>query len=168
MRRYSHSKSGLFLMELLLNLLLFCILCGCGLLFFIKSYNLTQDTTTLHQAVRITSSVAAIYESGDGSLTNIGRQYERPVIGEDSICIYFDETYEPCIKEAAQYYLLAHLVENLDESLSAAGLCKLDIRFYDMEDREIYSIIACNHNPSTPKEAGATAVVPWTGREVAP
>ena len=94
MRRYQRSKSGLFLMELLLNLLLFSALCGCGLLFFVKSYHLTQDTTTLHQAVRISTSMAAVYESGDGTLESLSKVFQRPAV-EGSICIYYDENYAP-------------------------------------------------------------------------
>ena len=146
MIRHRRSESGLFLMELLLNLMLFCLLCGGGLLFFIKSYNLTEHTTTLHQAVSITSSLSAIYESSDGSLEGIGKEYKRPVIDGVSLCIYFDEDYQPCIMEASKYYVLVHLTEETKD----APLRKVLITFYDDKDNEIYSLITCNYTPFTP------------------
>lgn len=141
MSRNSHSKSGLFLMELLINLLLFCLLCGCGLMFFIKSYNLTNDATALHQAVGITSSVAGIYETGDGTFTPLLEIYTDAAREDKYLCIYLDEAYNPCPKEQTAYYIM---VEQID---SAAG--KICIDFYNSSGKVLYSISTCHYSPAT-------------------
>ena len=166
MKRYQHTKSGLFLMELLLNILLFCILCSCGLLLFVKSHNLTRDTKLLHQASRITSSIAAVYEGGDGTLATLAQEFKRPAI-EGSICIYYDDNYEPCVREGAVYYVLAHLLTTDETGASTAGqhLQKLEICFYDTSDRMLYTITACHYTPSTPEENISASAA---GREVTP
>ena len=141
MKRYRHSKSGLFILELLINLLLFCFLCGCGLKFFIKSNTLTQDSVTLHNAVRITSSIAAIYESGDGSLNAILDEYTNGILGDQTLTIYFDKNFSPCDQNSAIY------------SASATGINsdipKIDIVFYNQNQEAVYSIRACNYTPAT-------------------
>lgn len=141
MSRYLHSKSALFLMELLFNLLLFCVLCGCGLLFFLKSHNLSKDTTLLHHAVSITTSVASIYESGDGSFSSLCNAYESAESESNLLYIYLDEEFNPCSKTDSIYYVLC---ENLNSTPD-----KIRIDFYNSKGTVAYSIRACNHTPST-------------------
>ena len=142
MRHKLHSKSGLFLMELLLNLLLFCLLCGCGLMFFIKSHNLTKDATTLQQAVSITSSVAGIYETGDGSFASLLQMYENADQEDKYLCIYLDEHFSPCPKEQTAYYVMAEAMDTSPD--------KIRIDFYNSEGEVLYTIWACHYTPATP------------------
>jgi hypothetical protein len=141
MSRQNYSKSGLFLLELLINLLLFSLLCGYGLMFFTKSNNLTQDTTTLHQAVRITSSIASIYESGDGSYAPLCAEYEHAVLEDDVLYIYFDANFQPCDSSDYVYYTF---IENLKTPLN-----KIRISFYDIDGNLSHAIVACYYAPST-------------------
>ena len=141
MRRRQYPKSGLFLLELLINLLLFCFLCGCGLMFFMKSYNLTHDATCLHNAVRIASSVAGIYETGDGSLTPLCNVFSDADRTGDTLSIYFDEEYNPCEKELSVYYIL---ITETDTTPA-----KIRIDFYDSDGETAYSIEAYNYTSST-------------------
>lgn len=141
MNRYHHSKSGLFLMELLINLLLFCVLCGCGLMFFMKSHNLANDATCLHQAVRITSSVAAIYETGDGSLTPLSEIYKAASSEQNGLTIYFDSGFRTCNKDGAVYRVTATPADTVPH--------KLSIDFYNEAGTIIYHLEACHHTPVT-------------------
>ena len=141
MSRFKHSKSSLFMMELLINLLLFCLLCGYGLMFFIKSNNITEDTTTMHQAVRITSSIASVYESGDGSYLPLCEEFSYASLENTTLSIYYDATFQPCAKENAVYYVL---IEKLESSLN-----KIKIEFYDTDGDIAHSITACQYTPST-------------------
>jgi len=145
-----HSKSGLFLMELLINLLLFCLLCGCGLMFFIKSFNLANDATALHQAVGITSSVAGIYETGDGSLAPLLDVYTDAAREGKYLCIYLDETFRPCTKDLTAYYIM---VEQTDDVID-----KIHIDFYNSNGEVLYSINACHYTPATLSTAKEVAV----------
>jgi len=143
MRKKHYPKSALFLVELLINILLFSFLCGCGLLFFMKSQKLTQDATALHNGVRIVSSLAAIYESGDGSLDQIPEVYPQAICTADSAVLYFDADYACCREPEASYRVHIQILEGAPD--------KAEIDFYD--DKEVlYSIRACYLSPTTLKE----------------
>lgn len=141
MSRYLHSKSALFLMELILNLLLFCALCGFGLLFFIKSHNLSNATTLLQQAVSITSSVASIYESGDGSFTSLCHTFPTAKSENNFLYIYLDEDWNPCRETDSVYRVLCEKLNSTPD--------KIRIDFYDSKGAVSYSIRACHHTPPT-------------------
>ena len=141
MKHYERTKSGLFLMELLLNLLLFCVLCCCGLMFFIKSNHMMQSTTDLHNATRITCSIAGIYESGDGSLSSIREIYTHGAETDDGFCIYFDENYNPCTDAHKTYEVV---VQKTNTSLN-----KISIAFYNAKHELIYAIDTLCYTPST-------------------
>ena len=59
--KHTHSKNSLFLMEIILNLLLFSVLLVVGLQFFIHAHTRTEETTQLHQAVSSCASVTACH-----------------------------------------------------------------------------------------------------------
>ncbi len=145
MSHYHHSKSGLFLMELLINLLLFCFLCGCGLMFFTKSYHMTMDATALHNAVHLTASIAGVYETGNGSLTPITESFLCTEVAQDTIHIYLDEDFIPCTKEDSVYFISVQKTES--------ELNKIAIDFFDADGLVAYSITACNYSPSTLSDA---------------
>lgn len=132
MKRYHHSKSGLFLLELLINLLLFCLLCGCSLTFFLKSHRLSEDAVLLQQAVSITSSVAGLYESGDGSFALLEKAYEPAELTETVFYLYLDKDCHPCPKEKAYCFLRAERLEAVPNGLQ--------IDFYNQNGEISYSI----------------------------
>lgn len=50
MKRVRHSRSGLFLIELMICILFFSITAGICIQFFVKSHNMSQDAKNLYQA----------------------------------------------------------------------------------------------------------------------
>ena len=144
MSKRFHAKSGLFLMELLINLLLFCLLCGCGLLFFIKSNNLINSATTLHHATAITSSIASLYETGDGSLDSIYAAYATGNQTDSNFTVYLNKEFEPCPANEKVYYVTIQLFDDMTN--------KICIDFYSDDDTKIYTINACNYTPYTPEK----------------
>lgn len=145
MRSVHHSKSSLFLMELIFNLLLFSLLCGCGLLFFIKSHKLSAETTTLQHATRIVSDIASIYESSDGNLTFLCEIFPDSEIVEDKLYLYYDSSYNSCKKSLAFCYAV----------IKQTNPNKIRIDFYNSSNTLFYTISACHHAPAvlqSPKE----------------
>ena len=143
MSRYQASKSGLFLLELMINFLLFCFLCICGLTFFLKSNQLTGDATLLQHGVHLTSSVANIYETGDGSFSSVLEEFESAVSNNQELYIYFDSKYQPCTKDASCYYVYVQKQDSFPASIN--------IDFCSADGTHIYSIQACNYPPLTPQ-----------------
>ena len=68
MRRVRHSKSGLFLIELMICILFFSCTAGICIRFFAKSHELSQEARNLYQAQQEASSMAEILEGGTDSL----------------------------------------------------------------------------------------------------
>ena len=150
MMRYQRTKSSMFLMEIIINLLLFCVLCVCSLQFFVKSYRLTEHTTTLHHAVTACSNVASIYESGNGTTDIIFDTYPYAIHANQQILIYLDKDYNECDYEHGMYYILVEQEES--------DLNKIEIRFYKIDEEACYSITACNYQPLTPATAKGVAI----------
>ena len=142
---YERSKSSMFLLEILINILLFSILCVCSLQFFIKALNLTEDTTTLHHAVTACNNVAALYESGNGSTDYIEKAYPYSIQTANQVIIYLDENYEECQREASHYSILV--------SQCDGDIPYVEIVFHD-EEESYYSIKAYCYQPLTPDTVG--------------
>ena len=66
--KLKQSKNRIFLLEITINLLLFSALLIVGLLFFIKTHKLTEETQVLHEAVNACSNAASAYEQEHGCL----------------------------------------------------------------------------------------------------
>ena len=74
MNQYRHSKSSLFLMEIILNILFFSILATFCVQIFFKGYQLSKSTEKLHQAVTACTSIAEICQSTEGEQIGIAGQ----------------------------------------------------------------------------------------------
>lgn len=72
---FKHSKNRIFLLEITINLLLFTVLLIVGLLFFIKTHSLTEQTGVLHQAVNACNNVASVYEQERGNLSAVSSTF---------------------------------------------------------------------------------------------
>ena len=147
MIRYERSKSSMFLLEILINILLFSILCVCSLQFFIKSYQLTENTTTLHHAVTACNNVAAIFQSGDGNMDNIQDAYSLSFVESGQLYIYLDENYQECDSQNVVYYMMI--------SQQHTAIPSINIRFYENGEAETYSIDVYHYQPLTPKKVNA-------------
>ena len=145
MSLYKRSKSSVMLLEILINLLFFSILCVCSLQFFIKSYQLTEKTTLLHHAVTACNNVATVFQSGDGTTDSI-KQYYPDIIQENGeIYIYLNENYQTCDAREVMYYLV--IKENVTQIPS------INIAFYKNGDVATYSIDVYHYTPLSPAES---------------
>ena len=77
MKRVRHSRSGLFLIELMICILFFSITAGICIQFFVKSHNMSQDAKNLYQAQQEAASMAEILEKDIDSLDNISVYYDK-------------------------------------------------------------------------------------------
>lgn len=143
MKKYANSGSSLFLLELLLNLLLFSVLMVVGLNFFIKAHTITNNTNTLHRAVTACNNVATLYETGDGSLTDIKRHYSDSIVTDTQAYIYYDRDFNECNSSNYTYILLIEITDNSNNLKNAT------INF-STESDTLYTINVCNYQQLTP------------------
>ena len=119
MRRVRHSKSGLFLIELMICILFFSCTAGICIRFFAKSHELSQEARNLYQAQQEASSMAEILEGGTDSL------YHRYV--------YYDKDWKQCEKKDMAYWLE---VSEIDAKHKEAEIKKIKIAVYSGKEAE--------------------------------
>ena len=141
--RFQRSKSSLFLMEIILNILLFSVLLVVGLQFFIKTHLLTRETFALQEAVTCSSNIASIYQSGDGSLDVVKEHYPNAVVVRDQLFIYFNENFSECSKEESSYSSTVSL-------LQSKNINTVNITIYTKEHEELYSLDVSHLTLSSP------------------
>ena len=147
MKAREHSRGSLFLLEILLNIVLFMILTVVSLHFFMKTRDLTDKTTTLHEAVTLCTNVANIYEYGDGSLTPLTDIYTDATILESKLIIPVDEDYQACSTGDATYRLVVDATDD-----PATRVDTVEISFYTLDGEEVYSMEAFHYTGLTPSE----------------
>lgn len=143
MKKYEHARSSLFLFELILSLLLFTVLVVIGLNFFIKSHVLTGKTSILHRAVTECNNVATLYETSNGSLKLIERQYPYSVVKNDRAIIYFDADFNECDSRSSSYLLLIQIADS-HSSLNTATIS------FSNEKESLYEFEVCSYRQLTP------------------
>jgi hypothetical protein len=145
MKKYGHSGSSVFLMEIILNILLFSVLLSISLQIIMKAHTLTADTTRLHRAVTTCSNIASCFESGDGTLDSILAYYSMGSSTGDHLMIYFDQNFSACKKADAVYVVSVSYVED-DATEVSPRLTEVEISC-SMDSKAIYTVNACHYDP---------------------
>lgn len=138
--KHTYSKNSLFLMEIILNILLFSVLLVVSLQFFERTHTLTRSTAQLHQAVSSCTDVAAIFESGDGTTNDILTIYPYSVNLDNKVIIYLDKNFNDCKKGQAKYYITAKLTRDSNDQLS-----RLIIRCRTIDKKLLYELSVCHY-----------------------
>ena len=148
MIRYERSKSSMFLLEILINILLFSVLCVCSLQFFIKSYQLTEQTTTLHHAVTACNNIASIYKSSDDSFDLIMATYPDAIEEGGVLYIYLNENYQECDSQDVAYYITV--------SKQVSTIPSICITFYKNGEAATYTIDVYHYDALSPADIQVT------------
>lgn len=137
MRRVRHSKSGLFLIELMICILFFSFTAGICIRFFVKSHQLSQNAKNLYQAQQEAASMAEILEKDIDSLNNI--------------YVYYDKDWQQCNKEDMVYWMEVTEVGEVQES----DLKKIKIALYTGKTSQKEEIYHLNLSIYVPQDAEA-------------
>ena len=105
--RKNSSRSGLFLMEIILAILAFSVVSAICLQLFVKAHNLGQDTKDLDMAVREASSIASIINQSESPMEVLKTLYPDSKIDESSrsAILYYDQAYQPCSSDLSVYQI---------------------------------------------------------------
>lgn len=144
MIKYERSKSSMFLLEIIINILLFSFMCICSLQFFAKSYQLTQNTTILHHAVTSCNNVASVFKAGEGSTDAILNAFPDAILENGCVYIYFDKNYQECDAKNCHYYITV-------EKMKFYFPC-ICITFYKTGNDATYSIDVYYYTPIKPMD----------------
>ena len=140
MNQYRHSKSSLFLMEIILNILFFSILATFCVQIFFKGYQLSKSTEKLHQAVTACTSIAEICQSTDSPEETLSSIYPESMSLNETILIYYNKDFLACGKQNAVYRAT---VDFLPDQLAT-----IHIPFLDTSTAEtLYELSASCYQP---------------------
>ena len=139
MRKHRPQKSSLFLLEIMLNLLFFVILVMVCLQLFLKAHHLSKDTTLLHRAVTVCTSIAEVYQSNLDKADILETIYPEALILNDTVLIYFDSNFTACSEFESIYRVFVS--EKKDDDM-------ITIRFLRKNDTTvIYELEASAYSP---------------------
>lgn len=136
--KLQHSKSSIFLMEIILNILLFSILLTVCLQLFLRSDALSVKSKHLEHAVLCCSSIAETFQSTADGKSALLETYPDATNLDNGLLIYFDDSFGECHMSDASYKAIVEL----DYQTTSV----INISFYSLNGTEaIYSLTASNY-----------------------
>lgn len=123
-----HSKSSLFLMELIISILFFSLASTVCIQMFSKSHTLSKQTVDENHAMIQAQNLAESFLAADEEM---------------NLTFYFDNNWKECTKEQAAYYasILSHSAEN---SMISADII---VAPYPYTGSAIYTLSLQHHIP---------------------
>ena len=107
---------------------------------FVQARTLSQQTHARNQALVCAKNISALFEAGEGSFSEILREYPDAQQRDSLLTIYYDEEWQPCTLEQETYLLTLTLSESSWEEHLLKGeiqvtdkeepLCTLDVSCY--------------------------------------
>lgn len=141
-----HSRSSLFLMEMILAILFFSLASAVCIQLFAKSHTLSKLTINQNHALIQTQNLAEGFLAAEGDLEEISSLFPLSDLDEksNSITLYFDDDWNPVETESAAFQ--AVLTES---SLVQDGLISADISVteYKQDKTLLYSLQVKQHIP---------------------
>ena len=92
-----------FLMELMIDILLFALLCACALTLFGKTARITEENDRLQNAISVCNNAEAVFQAGDAYA--LMEFYEDGIMQNQTLHVGFDTEYHACSPDHATYIL---------------------------------------------------------------
>lgn len=142
-----HSRSSLFLMELILAILFFSLSSAVCIQLFAKSHTLGRQTVKQNQSLIHTQNLAESFLVSDGSLSHISTFFPLCVWNQEDnvLTLYFDSNWNPTEEKNAVF--MARLEESKPES---DGLLIADIMVVECStaNEPLYKLQVKKHIPN--------------------
>ena len=139
-----HSKSSLFLMELIIAILFFSIASAVCIQLFAKSHTLSTNTVNQNQAVLHAQNLAESYLALEGDLQQISPLFESSVsdFTENKLFLFFDAAWLPTSAENASFQ-----AKLLSYPPNEQGLISADIIITEIAapQNELFSLQVSHH-----------------------
>lgn len=141
MKRYTSSKSSLFLMELILSIFLFMLASVVCVQLFVKAHQMNQDAQQRNETLFRIQSVAEYLRGGDSAADRFLSVFPGSVEREDGFSLYYDENWEDCSEQDASYQM--DILINRGNSDETSELIMRDI----VQKKTIYQMELAVHIP---------------------
>lgn len=128
-------RSNSFLLEIVLDILLFAAMLTVSLHMIMKSHNLTKRTGALYQAVELCESVADIYEAGDGNFDMLAHYFPDGNETNQGFILHLGNDFKPVATKKTESYQLK-ITQNAAAKINGSSIT---ITVIDDKGEEIYS-----------------------------
>lgn len=182
---YTHSRSGIFLMEIIIAILFFSIVSAICLNIFVHTHNLSKSTSELNFAVREAANAAEIVKSTDtfedatqrleeaGGYTRSNNNTDGYVLdalgysdlnGENVYIAFRDDKYQMCTQADAAYCILAAASNDSGDLTTAfAGVVTWEIHVVSLanvaSNSELYDSSAAMHDEASSSTTETSIII---------
>lgn len=134
----THTKTSIFLMEIIIAILIF-IICGAVCVkMFTTSYVLNSETNEYNHAVVLVTNAAELFRYNDGDMSKYIDYYSNiNMENESAFKVFYDSNFEECNEDNARYYLSLKLSQKYIDDVS---MKELGITFNRKDSKEIFAI----------------------------
>lgn len=109
-KQYAASRSGLFLIELILSIFFFIIAAAVVMQLFVKSHFISEDTININYAILYTQNIAEIFLASDGSFDAVVQAFSPEISETDNAktaILYFDKDWQKQTSHENAAYMIA-------------------------------------------------------------
>lgn len=97
-KQYAASRSGLFLIELILSIFFFIIAAAVVMQLFVKSHFISKDTININHALLYTQNIAELFLAADGDFDALEQEFHPETLPtsvyDASAALYFDKDWQ--------------------------------------------------------------------------
>ena len=141
-----HSRSSLFLMEMIIAILFFSLASAVCIQLFAKSHLLNGRTVNQNHAVVQAQNLAESYLALEGDLEQIAPLFEQAILdgANSTLTLSFDSEWNPVTVENATFQATL-----MGSPVNDAGLITADIAVYKIDEPEsaLYALQVSHHIP---------------------
>lgn len=138
-----HSRSSLFLMEMIIAILFFSLASAVCIQLFARSHLLSTRTVNQNHAVIWAQNLAEGYLSGEGDLDAVSALFPDGIRSDaDTLYLPLDADWQPATEASSSYYAL---LTNTPDTGSGISEAKITIGSTEDNDAPIYSLTIRHH-----------------------
>lgn len=108
-KQYAASRSGLFLIELILSIFFFIIAAAVVMQLFVKSHFISEDTININYALLYTQNIAEIFLAADGDFNAVEQTFSPDILTKDNeitAVLYFDKDWQKQTSQTNAAYMI--------------------------------------------------------------
>ncbi|MDE7206217.1 MAG: hypothetical protein K2N90_03505 [Lachnospiraceae bacterium] len=124
-KQYAASRSGLFLIELILSIFFFIIAAAVVMQLFVKSHFISEDTININYALLHTQNISEIFLAADGDFDAVEQAFSPEILTEKegiTAVLYFDKDWQRQTTQASAAYMITLDYDIITDSGSFASL----------------------------------------------
>ena len=128
----AHSKTSLFLMEMIFSILFLALSCTACIQVFAAAGKESQKAREYNHIQELTICAGEALECWDGNTDSFPSLFPEKKLKDNQIVYFFDRKWNSC-QEKDKYYILSILPEVSQSEKTA------EINFYDISGKSLYS-----------------------------